>query len=189
MTGPWHSGLIAHRAKSPRLPIRTCRLSGVSDTTPGGKDAAMTVPTLGQLAARVSGEIRGDASLEIRGAAPLSKAGPHEITFAGDEKHLRKLPESRAGACLVGRRCRDDRLLQDVPQALLFVDDPQDAFIVVLRQFRGEAPRPRCGVSPDAVISDSATIGPDCNIFPGVFIDENVVIGAHCDLYPGVFVG
>jgi len=149
----------------------------------------MTVPTLGQLAARVAGEVRGNAALEIHAAASLRKAGPHDISFAGDEKHLRKLAESPAGACIVGRKYRDSQILTDARPSLLFVDDPQDAFISVLREFRGASPRPRVGVSPAATISDSATIGPDCNIYSGAFVDENVVIGARCDLYPGTYVG
>jgi UDP-3-O-[3-hydroxymyristoyl] glucosamine N-acyltransferase len=149
----------------------------------------MNVPTLGQLAGRILGEVRGDAALEIRGAAALRKAGPHDITFAGDEKHLRLLDGSLAGACLVDRGYRDDRLLDGVRPALVFVDDPQDAFISVLREFRGAPVRRSIGVSPDAIISRSATVGPDCNIYPGAFVDENVVIGARCDLYPGTYVG
>ncbi|MGE5191153.1 MAG: UDP-3-O-(3-hydroxymyristoyl)glucosamine N-acyltransferase [Deltaproteobacteria bacterium] len=149
----------------------------------------MTVPTLGQLAVRVGGEVRGDAALEIHSAAALRKAGPHDISYAGDEKHLRTLAESRAGACMVGRKYRDSRLLDDASPSLLFVDDPQDAFITVLREFRGASPRPNVGISPAATISGSATIGPECNVFPGAFVDDNAVIGARCDLYPGVYVG
>src|SRR5262249_6914714 len=145
-------------AKSPSLPVRPCISGRVSDKTPGGKDAAMTVPTLGQLAGRILGEVRGDAALEIRGAAALRKAGPHEITFAGDEKHLRLLADSRAGACLVERRARDDQVLKDALPALVFVDDPQDAFITILREFRGVSAPRKLGISPDAIISESATI-------------------------------
>jgi UDP-3-O-[3-hydroxymyristoyl] glucosamine N-acyltransferase len=135
------------------------------------------------------GEVRGDAALEIHGAAALRKAGPHDITFAGDEKHLRLLDESHAGACLVPRPYLDNQVLRDARPALLFVDDPQDAFITILREFRGPAVRRNIGISPEAVISGRATIGPDCNIYPGAFIDEDVVIGARCDLYPGTYVG
>jgi UDP-3-O-[3-hydroxymyristoyl] glucosamine N-acyltransferase len=149
----------------------------------------MTVPTLGQLAVRVAGEVSGNAALEIRAAASLRNAGPHDISFAGDEKHLRTLAESRAGACIVGRKYRDSQILSGARASLLFVDDPQDAFISVLREFRGASPRPRVGVSPAATISDSATIGPDCNIYPGAFVDDNVVMGARCDVHPGTYVG
>ena len=149
----------------------------------------MTLPTLGALAHRVGGELQGDGSLAIQGVSALGQAGPHEITFAGDERHLRLLSQSRAGACLVSRKDRDSSLLKSVRAALVFVDDPQDACIAILREFRTEPRRPRIGVSSEAQISPSATIGPDCNIFPGVFIDEQVTIGSRCDLYPGVYVG
>src|SRR5262249_42766233 len=168
--------------------IRPCIRESVSDKTPCGKDAAMMLPTLGALAHRVGGELQGDGSLPIRGVAALDQAGPNEMTFAGDEKHLRLLAESRAGACLVGRGDRDSTLVKSVRAAIVFVDDPQDAFIALLREFRSEPGRPKVGISPKAHISPSAKIGDDCNVFPGVFIDEDVVIGSRCDLYPGVYV-
>ncbi len=149
----------------------------------------MTLPALGELAHRVGGELRGDPALVIHGGAALAKAGPNEITFAGDEKHLRLLAESRAGACLVSSSDRENSLLKSVRSSLVFVDDPQDAFISLLREFRGEHGRSKVGISLHATISSSAKIGPDCNIFPGVFIDDDVEIGGRCDLYPGVYVG
>lgn len=149
----------------------------------------MSAPTLGKFALQVQGEVRGDANLEIHGAAALSKAGPHDICFAGDEKHLRRLTDSQAGACIVGRQFRESSLLKGVRQAILFVDDPQDCFIAVLREFRSETARRVVGISPAAVISQSAKVGPDCNIYPGVYVDENVAIGARCEVYPGVFIG
>ena len=149
----------------------------------------MNVPTLEQLGLRVQGEVQGDGSLEIRGAAALRKAGPHDVSFASDEKNLRSLSDSRAGACIVGRKYRDSSLLQDARQSLLFVDDPQDAFIAILREFRAETGHPKVGISPAASISASARLGPDNHIHAGCFIGENVVIGARCVLYPGVYIG
>src|SRR5438067_1008575 len=107
----------------------------------------MCAATLGQLALRVQGELRGNADLEIRGAVALTKAGPHDISFAADEKHLRRLADSQAGACLVDRKYRESGLLDGVRQAILFVDDPHDGFISVLREFRAETARPIVGIS------------------------------------------
>ncbi|HLJ10528.1 MAG TPA: LpxD N-terminal domain-containing protein, partial [Planctomycetaceae bacterium] len=149
----------------------------------------MSPPTLGALAQRVEGEVQGNAALLIQGVAALAKAGPNEISFAGSDKHLRLLASKRAGACLVGRDQRANRLLQDVKASLVFVDDPQDAVIALAREFRPEPARAAIGISPAAVVSRTAKIGADCNIFPGAFVGENAVIGARCDLFPGVYVG
>lgn len=149
----------------------------------------MSEPTLGELALRVGGEVQGNASLAIHGVAAIHKAGPNEITFAGDEKHLRHLAASRAGACLIGRKYRNSSLLTGLSAAFVFVDDPQDACTVLARDFRPEAPRANIGISPGAIISPTARIGADCNIYPGAYIDDGVVLGSECVLYPGVYVG
>ncbi|HEY3963076.1 MAG TPA: UDP-3-O-(3-hydroxymyristoyl)glucosamine N-acyltransferase [Planctomycetaceae bacterium] len=148
----------------------------------------MSLPTLGELALRVGGEVHGNASLAIQGVAAIRKAGPHEITFAGDDRHLRLLRSSSAGACLVSRKRRDDKL-EGIAAALVFVDDPQDACITLAREFRPQPEPAQIGISPDARISRSAKIGPDCQIFPGAFVDDDVEIGSRCVLFPGVCVG
>ncbi|MFN0056767.1 MAG: UDP-3-O-(3-hydroxymyristoyl)glucosamine N-acyltransferase [Planctomycetales bacterium] len=149
----------------------------------------MISATLENLALPIRGEILGDGRLEIRGAAALEKAGPHEISFAGDEQHLKSLRTAKAGACLVSRAQRGATLLSGAQPALVLVDDPLDAFLTILKQFRPPAPRPQVGVSPQATIDPTARIGADCNIYPGAFVDAGAVIGDRCDLYPGVFVG
>lgn len=148
----------------------------------------MSLPTLGELALRVGGDVQGDASLAIQGVAAIHKAGPNEITFAGDEKNLRQLASSAAGACLVSRKNRG-ATLAGVTCSLVFVDDPQDACITLAREFRPQPGPAGIGISPQAQISASAKIGSDCRIYPGVFIDDDVEIGRNCVLYPGVYVG
>ncbi len=149
----------------------------------------MSEPTLGELALRVGGEVRGDDSLAIHGVAAILKAGPNEITFAGDEKHLRLLAESRAGACLVSRKFRDSSLLVETTAAIVFVDDPQDACLTLARDFRPELPPADIGISPQAIISPSAQIGANCHIYPGAFIDDDARVGSGCVLHPGVYIG
>src|SRR5262245_36157237 len=150
---------------------------------------AMMVATLEQLAQDVRGKLVGPGSLQIRGAAPLDKAGPDEITFAADEKHLRELKSARAGACLIASTLLESPLITEAAPALVFVDDPLDAFVAVLTRFRPQAVRPPLGISPAAWVDPQATIGPDCDVHPGVRIESGAVIGARCRLFPGVFVG
>jgi UDP-3-O-[3-hydroxymyristoyl] glucosamine N-acyltransferase len=148
----------------------------------------MGLPTLGELAQRVEGEVHGDASLAIHGVAAMHRAGPNDITFAVDEKHLRRLQSSAAGACLVPRTFRGEKIA-GISAVLVFVDDPQDACLTLAREFRPQYDTPEIGISPDARISRTATIGANARIYPGAFVDDDVNIGDNCALFPGVFVG
>lgn len=149
----------------------------------------MNVATLERLARCVDGEVVGNAALEIRGAASLDKAGPQEIAFAVNDRSFRSLVSSKAGACFVDRKDRGSEILKGAQAALVLVDDPLDAFVVVLKQFRPQSVRSSVGISSHARIDPTALIGPDCNIYAGAFIDAGVVIGSHCDIFPGVYVG
>lgn len=57
--------------------------------------------TLGQLAAHVGAELRGDADLPIQGLATLQEAGPAQLSFLANPQYRKYLPESRAGAVLL----------------------------------------------------------------------------------------
>jgi UDP-3-O-[3-hydroxymyristoyl] glucosamine N-acyltransferase len=150
---------------------------------------SMMVATLEKLAQRVNGEIVGDGALEIRGVAALEKAGPQDLSFAGDEPNLRKLATARAGACLVARSAAGSPALQGAQAALVLVDDPLDAFIATVQYLRPFPPRAPIGISQAAHVDPSAVIGEGTNVFPGAYIDAGAVIGRDCDLYPGVYVG
>lgn len=140
------------------------------------------------IAARVQGTVRGDASRLIGGAASLSKAGPGDLTFAVGEKPLRKFKTFSAGGCLISKA--DAAIADPFPDnTFILVDDPQDAFLLILREFRPQRSRRALGISPAAHISPTAKIGPDCNIYPGATIADGVVIGARCDIHPGVSIG
>ena len=145
--------------------------------------------TVDELARRVNGQICGDGRLMIEGAESLEKAGPADITFVTDDRNLRRLKASQAGAVLV--RTADVAAFHAAcPQfTLIAVADPQQAFMEVLAGFRPARPRPALGISPHAIIDPSAVIGADCNIYPGVCIGPNVEIGPGCDIHPGVVIG
>src|SRR6185436_3711735 len=108
---------------------------------------------------------------------------------AGDERHVKQLKGSKAGACLVARGLLDSVAVAEASPALVFVDDPMDAFVAILSLFRPQLARSQVGISAGASVHPTANIGPECNIYPGAVVDAGAVVGARCDLYPGVFVG
>lgn len=147
----------------------------------------MPATSIETLAQQVQGELRGDRTLIVTGAASLEKAGPHEISFALDDRHIKTVAASRAGACIVGKA--QGAKIDPAGKVLVLVDDPLEAFLSVLRVFRPQRDRPAIGVSPAAFVSSTAQLGPGCNVYPGVFVDDGAIIGPNCELYPGVVIG
>ncbi len=152
--------------------------------------------TLSELARWVDGDIvRGGLDLSLTGMAALDAAGPHDVSFLGNEKYHGQFLQTRAAAVIVSRGVTDG------PQAtaLIAVDNPSLAFAVVVRHFaaatRKFAPgiHPRAFVDPSAVLDPAkvrvqagavvlagAVIGDGSDIGPNSVISEDAVIGKDC---------
>lgn len=155
------------------------------------------IPLADLLAA--SGLAVSASDLAIEGAAPLDRAGPGDIAFLGDRKHLDALKATRAGAVFVG-----EAFAGDVPAGCVAVVSPRPQAdwakaAALLHQTRihdsGEAIDPTAeleeGVrlAPNVVIGPGARIGRGTRIAPGVVIGPGVAIGRDCDIGANATVG
>ena len=156
------------------------------------------MPTLAEIAARLGGEIRGDASVRVERAASLFSAGPRDIAFYDAPRRRRTLERTRAGAVVLAahRASHTDRP-RWIPS-----DSPRLAFArltAILHPRVRPSPeiRPGAFVAPDAilgenifigegaVVSAGADIGDDCVIGARCFVGENAVVGPRTELRPG----
>lgn len=146
--------------------------------------------TVGALAASLGGEVIGDLDRAVTNALALDKAGPDCITFLADEIKTRELINADAAAIFISR-ARLEELTDDLraKHTFIVVDDALDAFIGALKPFRSDRPRVSVGISPQAIVAESATLGEGTNVFPNAFIGEDVVIGSGCDIHPGAYIG
>jgi UDP-3-O-[3-hydroxymyristoyl] glucosamine N-acyltransferase len=143
---------------------------------------------LGELAAKLGAELRGDAELEITGVKGIEEAGPGEITFVANPRYAGLARTTHAAAVLV------DPAFQDLNTATLRIKNPYLAFSRALAMFhtpQSYAP----GVHSTAVIDPTAQFGEDAHIGAYVVVGANVRLGPHATLlphvviYPGVQVG
>jgi UDP-3-O-[3-hydroxymyristoyl] glucosamine N-acyltransferase len=139
--------------------------------------------TLGALATLIGGQLVGDPDLPIHAARPINDAGPGDITFLDGDKHLARLAECPAAAAVVGPSVAVEG------KALIRVADPLAAFVTVVTHFRGPAVEDETGISPQAAIHPSATVGPGARIAPFAVVGANAVVGARCRLAAGSVVG
>lgn len=148
----------------------------------------MAATTAAALAELVRGAVRGDSSRLITGAAGLDQAGPGDVTYIVDEKHLSGLKTTQAGACILAKKFAPNTTDVTNP-ILILVEDALDSFLIALQEFRPRTTRPAIEVSAEAHVSPTAICGADCSIQAGATICDGARIGTGCDIYPGVYVG
>jgi len=144
---------------------------------------------LGEIVAKLGGELIGDPAAEILRIATLESAGPGDLCFLSHGRYRAHLRGTRASAVILAREERDATAL---PRILC--DDPY-AYYARAAQLFGSASRPAPGIHARAVVEAeaeipvSATVGPGCHIGRGARLGERVVIDANCTIGEDAEIG
>ncbi len=128
-------------------------------------------------------DIDGDPDIGIVGVATLDGAGTGDISFLANPKYRNQLARTKASAAIVGP---DDS--RPVGVTVLRCANPYAAITAAIIRIHGYRQHPVWGISDQANIDSSATIGAGANIAPGVNIAANVSIGANATIYPGCYI-
>lgn len=144
--------------------------------------------SLADLARRVEGEVIGDPQRVIDRVQPLDDAGPGDLSFVADRRHLAAARSSGAGALVVARDA------PRLPQDQIRVEDPPRAIAAILElMYPLRLPEPgthgTAVIAADAVVAASASIGPFCVVGPGSMIGDGAVLEAHVVVGDGCEVG
>jgi UDP-3-O-[3-hydroxymyristoyl] glucosamine N-acyltransferase len=146
------------------------------------------VPTLAEIARWTDGRLDGPDELRVEAVRPLDLAGPGDLTFVKDDRHLSRLAASRAGAVLC-------RVGDDVGgRPAVRVANPRLAAAVVIGRLESAPPAP-AGRHPTAVVASDAEVPPSCHLGPfavveaGAQLGEHVVVEAHAVVGAGCRVG
>lgn len=143
--------------------------------------------SLGELVARLGGELVGDATIRVRQIASLEAARPGEIAFLSNPKLIAALASSEASAFILSPKAAG---LTD--RARILTPDPYLYFARAAQLFNPPK-RPAAGVHPSAVVASalpsSVSVAPHAVIGEGCEIGEDCIIGAGCVLGDGVRLG
>ena len=146
--------------------------------------------TVGALAAQLDGEVLGDAELRIQAVDSLEKSDSQTLSFVGGDTKLKTLTGCDAGAIFIGSS-HIEEITTELREQFTFivVEDALDAFLAILQQERPPRATRHTGISPEALIAESATIGEGTSIHPGATIGEDASIGSGCTIHSGVVIG
>ena len=134
---------------------------------------------INELAKLLECEIKGDNSLEVSGLSPFFQAQENSLTFASDEKFLKKLDETKAKVVLVPAGIE---LPNNGKTYLLVKENPRLLMPKLLGFFKRET-KPM-----EKMIEDSAVLGEGTNIPLNTYIGHNVKIGKNVKIYPNVTI-
>ena len=142
---------------------------------------------LGDIAARLGGELLGDAAHEVARIGPLEGADEATIAFLSNPRYQPQLAASQAGCVIVGPAMRDAAAARG---ASLVCADPYLAFARLTQWWAAQtrvAPVP--GVHPTAVVEPGARIDPAASVGALAFVGAGAVIAAHAVVGAQVHVG
>ena len=156
--------------------------------------------TVGEIAHRIGGVLRGDGSLVIRGIGTLEEAGPDTLAWVAGKQFLPRLQQSAAGAVLMPLDCeppagctaicvRDPELV--LCDLLSWLGPPVDTVPVGIHESAAIAPDAEvrgAAIGPLVTVGPRSRIGARTQLHAGVRIGSDVVIGCDCVLWPNVVV-
>jgi UDP-3-O-[3-hydroxymyristoyl] glucosamine N-acyltransferase len=137
---------------------------------------------LREIAEFIGGEVVGDDRIFITGINSLHEASEGEVSFFADARYKGALKTTKASAVLISQ---PNDLFQG-PQVV--VTNPALSYARVAALFSRPLPR-FPGISQEAVIHETSSIGDDVSIYPLVYVGKEAVIGNGVTLFPGVFIG
>jgi UDP-3-O-[3-hydroxymyristoyl] glucosamine N-acyltransferase len=139
--------------------------------------------TLKEIADFIGAELHGDPGCRVQGVASLTRAETGEITFLGNSRLSRLLPESRASAVILTAsdqpKCRTNALVTSNPY-VGYVKAAQ-----LLHPSPGFTP----GVGANAVVHESALVSPSAFVGPCTVVGKRVRIASEVYIGPGCIIG
>ena len=139
--------------------------------------------SLGEIAAYLGGELRGDAETRIIGLNTLQSAGEGQLSFLANPKYVKYLSGSLAEAVL---------LTADTAKTFkgccIVVRDPYLAYAQISAWFVASQKK-SFGIHATVSIHAAATVADDVYIGPNVVIEADANIDSGCHLAANSFVG
>jgi UDP-3-O-[3-hydroxymyristoyl] glucosamine N-acyltransferase len=141
----------------------------------------MSAVSIGEIVDFVGGEFTGSRDAPIQSVAPLASANANQLAFLSNRKYAAELAATNAGAILVPKK------LDGADPRWIRVDDPYFAFAKIMTRWFSNRPMPK-GISPKAVVAESAKLGDNLALGHFATIGENVVVGNNVTIFQNVAI-
>ena len=139
--------------------------------------------SLGEIAAFLNAELRGDADVRISGLNSLDRAESGDLAFLANPKYISQLTDTRAEAVILKADQADS-----FSGNSLVLNNPYLGYARISAWFN-RTPIPSGNIHSSAVIHPSVDLKDNVSIGPNVVVDEGAVIGSGCSIAANSFIG
>ena len=139
--------------------------------------------SLGEIAAYLDAEVRGDSKLRIAGLSTLHDAGDGQLAFLANPKYTKQLATTKASAVIL----TSDNAVNFAGNCVI-VSQPYLAYARISSWFDLSPVKPE-SIHPSAVIDPTAVLGDNVYIGPNVVVEMNAYIGMGCHISANSFIG
>ena len=139
--------------------------------------------SLGEIAAFLNAELRGDADVRISGLNSLDRAESGDLAFLANPKYVSQLTDTRAEAVILKADQADS-----FSGNSLVLNNPYLGYARISAWFN-RTPIPSGNIHSSAVIHPSVDLKDNVSIGPNVVVDEGAVIGSGCSIAANSFIG
>ncbi|MDE0747938.1 MAG: UDP-3-O-(3-hydroxymyristoyl)glucosamine N-acyltransferase [Porticoccaceae bacterium] len=139
--------------------------------------------SLGEIAAYLKAELRGDPEVRIKGLNTLQNAEVGQLAFLSNPKYSKDLADTHASAVILS-----EKSAMDYSGDCLMTADPYLAYALISEWFTYAESRDSF-VHSSVTLDVSAKIAANVYLGPNVVIKEDVVIDAGCYIESNTVVG
>ena len=141
--------------------------------------------TAAAIAEFLKGSVEGDPNASVSDISKIEEGKPGTLSFLANPKYEKYIYETQSSIVIVNA---DFKPQKKINSTLVRVKNAYESFAALLRLYGESKPRKK-GISKQAAIADSASLGNELYIGEFAVVSENASIGNGVQLYPQVYVG
>lgn len=133
----------------------------------------------------LKGSVEGNPEATVNDISKIEEGKPGTLSFLANPKYEKYIYQTQSSIVIVND---DFKPQKEINATLIRVKNAYESFAALLRLYEENKPR-KTGISQQASIADSASLGKDLYVGDFTVISEHATVGDRVQLYPQVYVG
>jgi len=138
-----------------------------------------------QLAELLNGIVEGNPDVEVNKLSKIEEGEPNSLSFLANPLYTQYIYKTNASIVIVNKNFVPEH---PIKITLIKVESAELAFAKLLEMYN-QVKYNKVGISKQAFVAETASVGENVYIGEFTYIGENAVIGKNVKIFPQVYIG